>query len=878
MKNRALFLMIILFVGLTLNAQIENGKTQFLSLNEVFEGYKKLLSNKSFYAFPESRENPLKWTDSIPANAIPESEISNEGFVLKAHPGEFFTYQIGICSREELQDVNVFFSPLTAENNQEIPVHKMTCFNKGGVDYLGKAFAKQINVAAKKLQALWIGMDLKNVKTGKYEGIVTVVVGKEQQNIKLKLHVCGDPVIGKGYDLGENMSRLNWLNSTIGIDNKTTKDYQPINRNGNSLSILGRKLQIAPTGLPSSISSYFTGSNQSLKKDASPIVGSPFRFIIEKTNGEIIHLVPGELEFFKKSQSKICWYVVNTSNECTMECWGEMEFDGFVDYKLKLTAKNTLEIKDIRLEIPVEKEKAKYMMGLGHEGGLRTPDWNWKWDISKNQDMLWLGNVNGGIRLKWKAENYVRPLVNIYYGFGPLNLPLSWGNMGKGGVSVKQQNTGVVIDAYSGERVIVAGDVLNYDFEMLITPFRVIDNYKKYGDRYFHGGGADASSKVNKAKAIGANIINIHHNEDLYPFINYPYQDYHKEGLTTIVNDAHREQMRMKFYYTTRELTKNLPEFWAMYSLNGEVIFPGPGNLSRTEALHPNGPNKWLVDNLREKYIPAWYNVIREGEFKGEIDLSVITTPDSRLNNFYIAGLDWMVRNMKIDGIYIDDSALDRFTLQRARKIIDNNRPDGRIDLHSWNHFINWAGFTNCLNLYMDLLPYIDLVWIGEGRDYNRMPDHWLVEVSGIPFGVAGQMLHSPNPWRGMVYGITNRGGYSKLTPKYLWQFFDKYDFAKREMIGYWDEQCPVQCNDLHVRASVYKGNDDIIIAVANWSSEDKEITLDVDWEQLGFDQKKVDIFIPEVEEFQGENGEISFAALELPASKGFLIQVKKCD
>ena len=60
------------------------------------------------------------------------------------------------------------------------------------------------------------------------------------------------------------------------------------------------------------------------------------------------------------------------------------------------------------------------MMGLGHEGGVRPNGWRWKWDISKNQDMLWIGSVNGGLRVKLKAENYVRPLINVYYKFGRL--------------------------------------------------------------------------------------------------------------------------------------------------------------------------------------------------------------------------------------------------------------------------------------------------------------------------------------------------------------------------------------------------------------------------------------------------------------------------
>ena len=31
--------------------------------------------------------------------------------------------------------------------------------------------------------------------------------------------------------------------------------------------------------------------------------------------------------------------------------------------------------------------------------------------------------------------------------------------------------------------------------------------------------------KIDNGKKAGANIINIHHAEDIYPFINYPYLD-----------------------------------------------------------------------------------------------------------------------------------------------------------------------------------------------------------------------------------------------------------------------------------------------------------------------------------------------------------------
>ncbi len=869
----ALFIVVTLLI-----ASCAKKSDSYISTGLALERYNNLLKNQSFLVFPELREKPIKWFDSIPEGKISYA-LHPKSFVLSARPDEFYVYQVAVWSfKSELEDLQVEFSDLKKGNGEKIiSSGKMTCFNKSGLDIRGNAFTKKVNVQAGRIQALWMGIDLEGVGEGTYSGSVSVVAGGEKHMVPVRLKISGEAVSNHGYNEGKRLSRLNWLNSTVGIDNDVTKGYTPVKVEGNTITILGRTLNISENGLPASIISYFDASNQSLLEKGEPVVKNPFRFIVEKEDGKIIRLQPGKLEFSGQTPSKIVWSVVNTSDECGLECTGQMEYDGFVDYHLKLTAKIPVKVKDIRLEIPVVKDKAEYMMGLGHEGGFRTENWKWKWDLSKNQDILWVGAVNGGLRVKWKAENYVRPLVNIYYEFGPLKLPPSWGNEGKGGVDVVQKNGEVVINAHSGNRVMKPGEKLNYDFELLITPFRVIDRQNKFGDRYYHGGGTNTSVKIENAKKAGANIINIHHAEDLYPFINYPYLDENTKELTELVANAHKEDLRMKFYYTTRELTKNLPEFWAFYSLNGEVIFPGPGNATRTEALHPKGPNEWYIKNLREKYIPAWYNTIKEGKFKGETDLSVITTPDSRLNNFYIAGLDWMVQNIGIDGVYIDDAALDRFTLRRARKIIDHYRPEGRMDLHSWNHFNKWAGFANCLNLYMDLLPYFDLVWIGEGRDYNRAPDHWLIEVSGIPFGLPGQMLEGGgNPWRGMVYGITTRAGWTPNPPSYIWKFWDEHKIKDKKMIGYWEKDCPVTCSNTSIKATVYKSADEVIISVANWSVKDEKATLKVDWVGIGLNPGKSDVFIPELKDFQTEKTDVSLDNMTIPGKKGYLIILKK--
>jgi len=309
-----------------------------------------------------------------------------------------------------------------------------------------------------------------------------------------------------------------------------------------------------------------------------------------------------------------------------------------------------------------------------------------------------------------------------------------------------------------------------------------------------------------------------------------------------------------------------------MRSLNGEVILPGPGKDTKT-VINPKGPHPWLIENFKEDFIPAWKCAFNEGPYKGRQDLSVITTPDSRLNNFYLEGLDWMCKNIGIDGMYIDDSALDRVTMKRARKILDRNRPTARIDLHTWNHFNNMAGWACCLNLYMDLLPYYDLLWIGEGRSYDRTPDYWLIEISGIPFGLTSQMLQGGgNPYRGMAFGITNRLGWHGPTPEHIWKFWDEHRFVERDMIGFWDPDCPVKTSLPEMGATVFRGETNTIIALANWTDKPIEGEITIDWQAPGIDADAAVASKPAIVSFQ-DRGPIDLdGPIQIEGKKGCVI------
>ncbi len=238
----------------------------------------------------------------------------------------------------------------------------------------------------------------------------------------------------------------------------------------------------------------------------------------------------------------------------------------------------------------------------------------------------------------------------------------------------------------------------------------------------------------------GANIINIHHGNDVNPYINYPFL--RADKLKRYVDEAPGQGPGSVEYFPVDELSKTAwcpdAELWALRSLGDEILASGPG-----------GGHTWLQEHLDPPYVPAWYTA-------GVRDASIVTTGMSRWHNYYLEGLSWLVYNVGIDGLYIDDVAYDRVVIKRVRKILDRSGRERLIDLHSWNHFNERAGYACCLNLYMEHLPYIDRIWIGEARDYSTRPDYWMVEISGIPFGVMGEMLQGGgNPWSGMIYGMT---------------------------------------------------------------------------------------------------------------------------
>ncbi len=818
-------------------------------------------TDKPFIVFPEDRMHPVKMKDDLPDRWVTRG-IKNI-FSDTASKGENFSFQLGVYALQNLSNVKVTFTDLTSADNTVIPAQNISCLNTNGTSYDDKPLHFTVNVPAKKVQALWCLIDVpKNIPAGLYEGRATVSDASNfKTEIALNIFVRDTTLADGGVNEPWKMTRLKWLNSDIAQENTVIKPYTALKVTDNTISLLGRKILLNDDGLPKQIQTFFSEEMTDYTKTPKNVLQEPFHFDVYSDTQKVDWKSSG-VQFTSTTDGTVQWQSTSTSPSLQMDVTASAEFDGFVSYSIKLIALNDVSLSNTSLIIPYNANAAKYIMGLNLKGEAMPDNYDWKWDVAnKNQDGAWIGDVNAGMQFSLRDQNYVRPLNTNFYLQKPLLLPTSWGNENKGGISISRKNlpggkqgNEVLVNNYSGARTMKAGDTLYYNFNLLITPFHTINTDFQWATRFYH-----AYKPIDTIKASGATVINIHHATAINPYINYPFIAWRE--MKAYIDSAHAVGLKVKIYNTIRELSNHAYELPALRSLGHEIYSPGKG-----------GGFAWLQEHLDSDYIAAWF----VPELK---DAAIINSGMNRWHNYYVEGLNWLTQNVGIDGIYLDDVAFDRVTMKRVKRVLTKDGHPGIIDLHSANQYDKADGFNNSANLYMENFPYLNRLWFGEYFDYeNNSPDFFLTEVSGIPFGLMGEMLQNGgNPWRGMIYGMTNRMPWSdNADPRPIWKVWDNFGMQGTKMIGYWVHDNPVRTTNKNVLATVYKKKGGALISIASWASEDTTVQLKIDWKSLGISPSHATITAPEIKNFQPAKTFSINDKIIVEKNKGWLLIVKE--
>lgn len=821
---------------------------------------------QTWFVFPEDRKNPIRMRRHLPLQWM--KAVPGNTFAGTAAPNEYYAFQLGVWSPSIALD-NVRYEASEFTNGTTVlGKDRITCFNTEGINPAGKPFTKKVNVAKGQVQPLWFGLDIpEDTPAGTYKGTITVKADHQvDQRIPVAITVKGAPIAERGDNEPWRHSRLRWLNSTLGMADTPVLPYTPMESKGDAMSCLGRDVTLSQTSaLPQQINSWGTD-----------LLNNPIAFIVETEEGIRHYEAKPVIAEQTAGHHTWTWKAGDAALELT--CTGRMEFDGWMKYTYTLTPQSDLKVKDVRLELPVKSEVASYFLGAGlpgqntpaaYEGKWDTPEMtvndhgvsipvnkqaNWLWPF----DSFWMGNTKAGIHCELRGSTYSGPLLSAYR---PA-YPTSWHNGGKGGFRLKKEGATTRMTIYSGARTLKANAPMDFEFAFIVTPVKPLNLKSQFTDRYYHNG-AKPTPTDDDVKA-GVKMINIHHANEYNPYINYPFLSGDK--LVPFIKEWHKRGCKVKLYYTLRELTNVVTEIWAIRSLGDEILRDGRG-----------GGYPWLREHLMTGYTPQWYQHFDDETMVTSADAAILTSEsDSRWYNYYIEGLRWMVRHYDIDGLYLDDVSFGRDILQRMRRAMEEVKPGCIIDLHSNTGFSRGPA-----NQYAEFFPYIDKTWFGESFLYDRMtPANWLVESSGIPFGLMGDMLHrGGNKWLGMQYGMTVRHPWLTegvvCDPRVVWKEWDKFGIAKAKMTGFWEDNVPVTADDEAVKVTVYQRGKKFLLSIGNYSDEVKRVHLNIDWKKLGIRPHKARFTIPAIDTFQPALKLSEGDELSIDPRKGWLIYVE---
>ena len=236
----------------------------------------------------------------------------------------------------------------------------------------------------------------------------------------------------------------------------------------------------------------------------------PIALEVDDSAGRAMAFQPGAVHRHQPHRvPKVAFHASGRSGALHLGVSGELDFDGNLEYQVALVADRAMPVRDIRLTLPFRHDVARLFMGMSQMGGWAPGQYDWRWDVTRNQDAVWLGDINAGVQLTLKDEQYIRPLNTNFYQLRPLVMPRSWSNDGRGGCHFESSVNSYDATCYGGPRTLAAGDTLWFNFRLLVTPFHTIDTKTHFETRYYH-----AYKPVDTIRAAGANLVNVHHATD----------------------------------------------------------------------------------------------------------------------------------------------------------------------------------------------------------------------------------------------------------------------------------------------------------------------------------------------------------------------------
>ena len=694
-----------------------------------------------------------------------------------------------------------------------VPGVRVECFSTQGVDFWGRPFSPALPPAA-GLLPLWLGAAVdRAAPAGEYNvTILVTLAGAGGANVSLpltlELTVTGGAPLPDG---GDAPPRVHWLNSRLGNDDASVpRPFTPLASNASTLpaafSMHGKLIEVGASGLPAAITTYGASASPPVDALGSTAVLSPagVSCAVAVNGGANLTFFSWTTTAFRGNGSAYEWAAAarDTSGAVELQVAGSVDATGYIsiDVSLAAAALAPTDTLAFALVVPAAPQNAIYGMGLGIHGGRfdglfptpAAPSVDWRWDGVNGNNGVWLGSTTGGALLKLKGDDPLWQASVPYDSKAAPPAPASWSNGGAGGLRLSRDG---VVEGFTGPFAAGANATRAFKASILVTPVHNLNLSHHFSLRYAQ---LDGPQNYTFLAEQGASVVNMHQGNIINPFINYPLltNDLMRATATAVQGLG----MRFSIYNTMRELSNRCIETFAMRAMGDGYVPGGAGGAGAD----------WLKEHVGSDFLSAWSTPIA-GLGDGFVtDAAMRVVALSRWNNFYIEAVQQMMRDFGLDGVYLDEIAYGRITMMRMKKLLDAR--GGVIDHHS----DSGAFCVSPAMIYSEHYAYLDKLWYGEGFPYDTAsPEYWLIEMSGLAFGLTAEMLRypgmTPYHFKGMLFGEANRwqSGQDASTvltdpfvPVALWRLWRDVDIASAALYGWWLEDTPLGTSALPVRAA----------------------------------------------------------------------------
>lgn len=774
-------------------------------------------------------------------------------FSFSASRHEYFVVQLLLLPDYTTDKLEVQTGPL--QGNPKDIIGAVTCFNTEGTSYEGEKFKKHMSVKKGLLQPLFFGFNFSRSGIGLHT--TQIRIGKD--DIIIEIDLSDRLVFNEGTDNKTTLSRLKWLNSNLARNIALVDDLDALNIVGKEVKFSGKIVKLGNDGLIDNVESFFNESNSLESEIQTNLFYRPMEIIIEGKKIKYNKIRLGG------RQNKGILMADGKGDGAKIEIIAELLYEGAMSYRVKISAEKDLVTSNISLNMYYL--CPDFMIGFGKRAGA-IENIDKKWDRQYNQNSFFLGKVNCGARVKFEGANESKTVVGFYKQC-PIDPGESWDNGGLGGVKVEKTDQGAILSAYTGRIIMPAKSSIEFFFTLHFTPFKAINLKKSLALRIGRDQLATTYEKmIERAKNDRVTYLNITYGGEVNPYLNYPFP--YIKAISALSRTAHKNGLGISVSYNLRDISIQNREIYAYKALGEELIL----RLNDSTYADPR-----LSQQLGQDVLLAKVVRYTSGKRKGLNDYAVVTTPRSRMDNYYVEGLNYLVHNANVDAVSIRDANVSRTTIERIKKVILQKKAfPGIIEMQVSDQLNENSGYANSLNYYTDVLPFLDKIWLDrsfEGMPEN--PDTILAECSGLLYGTAvvGRendsiskcLLFAMLPKYGLKYDVSEALGD-------VYRHLDDFHIDQASFRGFWDSCNPVRTDKTEVKCSTYLKGEDMLAVFYNFSNVVSVFEIGVE-NKLGFTTVNKKIYTLEISGMQKRKKLNLGKQIELKPHSGMIILIK---